>query len=127
VVKIIKIEDWMSKPVTTVKKDDTVFDTVKLMDEHNIGVVAVVDKHKPVGIVTERDILRRVVCKEIDIHTTKVRDIMTDKVVTVHHDASLLEVTRLMSKNNFRRILVVKKEKLVGIVTAKDVIALMSA
>ena len=116
----------MSKPVITVKKDDFVFDTVKLMDKHNIGVVAVVSGGEPVGIVTERDILRRVVCKEIDIHNTKVGEIMTGKVVTVNHDASLLEVTRLMSENNFRRILVVKKRKLVGIVTAKDVIALMS-
>ena len=107
-IRIIKIEEWMSKPVIKVTKETTVYDLVKLMDKHNIGVIPVVNDDKPIGIITERDIIRRVVSKEIDMKNTPVESIMTKDPVTVNHTASLLEVTRLMSKNNFRRLLVVK-------------------
>lgn len=126
-VKIIKIEDWMSKPVKSVTKDLTVRKAIKLMDEGNFGVLPVVENGKPIGIVTERDILRRVAAKDIDMDKSKVEDIMTKNPVTINHDASILEATRLMSENNFRRLLVVKGGKLVGVVTAKDVIEVMSA
>jgi CBS domain-containing protein len=127
VVKIIKIEDWMSKPVKSVTKDLTVRKAIKMMDEGNFGVLPVVENGKPIGIVTERDILRRVAAKDIDMDKSKIEDIMTKNPVTINHDASILEATRLMSENNFRRLLVVKGGKLVGVVTAKDVIEVMSA
>lgn len=116
----------MSKPVSTISKNVPIFEVVKIMDKHNIGCVAVVENEKPIGIVTERDIIRRVVAPKKDLEKTKVADIMTKDPMTVHHDASILEVTRIMSENNFRRVLVVKNGKLVGIVTAKDIIGLTS-
>jgi CBS domain-containing protein len=127
VVKIIKIEDWMSKPVKSVTKDISVRKAIKMMDEGNFGVLPVVENGKPIGIVTERDILRRVAAKNMDMDKTNVEAIMTKNPVTISHDASILEATRLMSENNFRRLLVVKGGKLVGVVTAKDVIEVMSA
>lgn len=126
-VKIIKIEDWMSKPVKSVTKDISVKKAVSIMDQGNIGVLPVVENEKPIGVITERDILRRVIAKEIDMDKTKVESIMTKNPVTIEHDSSILEATRLMSENNFRRLLVVKNGKLVGVVTAKDVIEVMSA
>lgn len=117
----------MSKPVKRVSKDLTVRKAIKMMDEANIGVLPVVENDKPIGIVTERDILRRVVAKNIDLDNTDVEAIMTKNPVTINHDASILEATRLMSENNFRRLLVVKGGKLIGVVTAKDVIEVMSA
>ncbi|MBN1502478.1 CBS domain-containing protein [Candidatus Woesearchaeota archaeon] len=116
----------MSKPVITILKDSSMFDAVKLMDKHNIGCIAVVEKERPIGILTERDIIRRVVAKEKNLKQTKVADIMTKNPVTVNSEASILEVTRIMSENNFRRVLVVKNDKLVGLVTAKDIIGLTS-
>jgi CBS domain-containing protein len=127
VVKIIKIEDWMSKPVKKVTKDLSVRKAIQLMDEGNIGVLPVVENDKPIGIVTERDILRRVAAKDIDMDKTTVETIMTKNPITINNDASILEATRLMSENNFRRLLVVKGGKLIGVVTAKDVIEVMSA
>jgi CBS domain-containing protein len=127
VVKIIKIEDWMTKPVKSVDKDMNLRKAIKIMDENNIGVLPVTKDDKPIGVITERDILRRVVAKDLNIDEKKVEDIMTKNPVTIEADSSILEATRLMSENNFRRLLVVKKSKLVGIVTAKDVIEVMSA
>ncbi len=126
-VKIIKIEDWMSKPVKKVTKDLSVRNAIKIMDENNIGVLPIVENEKPIGVITERDILKRVVAKGIDLDKKTVEDIMTKNPVTIEHDASILEATRLMSENGFRRLLVVKGGKLIGVVTAKDVIEVMSA
>jgi len=128
VIKIIKIEDWMSKPVRSVKKDMSVKKAVEMMDTNNIGVLPVVGENDaPVGVVTERDIIRRVVAKGENWENKVISDIMTENPITIKHDASILEATRLMSENNFRRLLVVKKGKLVGVITAKDVIEVMSA
>jgi CBS domain-containing protein len=126
VVRVIKIEDWMTKRVLTLKKTDTVYKAVKMMDSHNIGVIPVDDNGRPIGIITERDIIRRAVAAELPLKTTKVEQIMTKNPVTVNSTSSILEVAKLMSKNNFRRVIVVKKGKIAGIITAKDIINLMS-
>jgi len=117
----------MSKPVKSVKKTLSLREAIKIMDDDNIGVLPVVEDNKPIGVVTERDILRRVVAKDLDIDKKTVEDIMTKNPITIDHDSSILEATRLMSENNFRRLIVVKNGKLVGLVTAKDVIEVLSA
>lgn len=117
----------MSKPVRKITKDVSVREAVKIMDENNIGVLPVVENDKPIGVITERDILRRVVAKNIDLDKKKAEDIMTKNPITIEHDATILEATRLMSENGFRRLLVVKNGKLVGVVTAKDIIEVLSA
>jgi len=127
VVKIIKIEEWMSKPVKSVSKDMNLKDAIHMMDENNIGVLPVTENNTPVGVMTERDILRKVVAKGANIENMTVEDIMTKNPVTIDSDSSILEATRLMSENNFRRLLVVKNSKLVGLVTAKDIIEVLSA
>jgi CBS domain-containing protein len=127
VVKILKIEDWMSKPVKSTTKETPLRKAIKIMDEFNIGSLPVVENDKPVGVLTERDILRRVVAKDVDVDKKTVADIMTKNPVTIQHDASILEATRMMSENNFRRLLVVKNGKLIGVATAKDIIEVMSA
>jgi CBS domain-containing protein len=128
VVKIIKIEDWMSKPVRRISKDLSLRKAVMLMADNNIGVLPIVDNNDvPIGVVTERDIIRKVVGRDVDIDKTEIEKVMTKNPVTIQHDASILEATRLMSQNNFRRLLVVKGGKLIGIVTAKDIIEVMSA
>ena len=110
---MIHIEEWMSKPVVTSSSDETLKKAISLMDEENIGVLPIVDNGKLRGILTERDILRRVVAKNVNTETMKVVDVMTKDPVTVNHDSSILEVTRLMSENNFRRLIVMKHSKVV--------------
>lgn len=117
----------MSKSVKSVPKTMILRKAIKIMDEDNIGVLPVTKDNKPIGIVTERDILRRVVAKDVNIDEHTIEDIMTKNPVTIKNDSSILEATRLMSENNFRRLLVIKNHKLVGVVTAKDVIEVLSA
>jgi CBS domain-containing protein len=117
----------MSKPVKTCKKEALLRDVINTMDEDNIGVVVVAEGHNVIGVITERDIIRRVVSKDLNIDKIKVEEVMTKHPVTIHHDGSILEATRLMSENNFRRLIVTNKGKLVGLITAKDVIEVLSA
>lgn len=124
---MITIENWMSKPVVTVKPEDTLYNAIKKMVKNSIGDVIVVDdENKPIGIITERDILKRVLAKKMDFLKVKVGDIMTKRIATASTNATFLEVARIMRKGSFRRLPITKNGKIVGIVTARDIIHFMS-
>jgi CBS domain-containing protein len=123
---MIKITDYMTAPVITVKLDDTVRTAAQKMDKHNIGSLVVVENKKPVGIITERDIIRKVLAKKQDIDTTLVSKIMTKKVETITPQGTLVEVASIMKSHTMRRIVVINnKGEVVGIVTSKDLIDIL--
>jgi CBS domain-containing protein len=113
------VKDIMTKSVTTIKVDSSVFEVAELMNSKGIGCLIIVEGEEPVGMVTERDIVRRIVAKKLP-YETRVSEIMTTKLVTVDPDMSLKDAARLMSTNKIRRLPVVKQNKLVGIVVASD-------
>ncbi|MFH1788918.1 MAG: CBS domain-containing protein [Candidatus Altiarchaeota archaeon] len=122
---MFKAKDVMSSPVVWVPPTSRVIEAVKLMVEKNIGCVIVggVNVFLPVeklGILTERDITR-LVADGRDIENMAVAECMSTPFVTVDVDATLVEVSDIMVKHNFRRIPVVYAGKVVGIVTSKDV------
>jgi len=123
---MIKITDYMTKPVITVQADESIRQAAAKMDKNDIGSLVVVDNKAPVGIMTERDIFRKAIAKKLDLDATKVEQIMTKDVKTVTEAATLLEVASLMKQHTMRRIVVVdKKDEVVGIVTSKDLIDLL--
>ncbi|MGA2386846.1 MAG: CBS domain-containing protein [Candidatus Bathyarchaeia archaeon] len=111
----------MTKSVITIDVNRSVFDAAQLMTAKGVGCLVVTDNVVPVGIVTERDFVRRIVaqCASLD---TKVSEIMTKPIVTVDPDVSIKEAARLMSSNKIRRLPVLKQNKLVGIVVATDLV-----
>ena len=84
-----------------------------------VGDVIVVDNEMPMGIVTERDLVRRVIAKERGLDT-KVSDLMSKPLITIGPDASLKEAARKMVKHRIRRLSVLKTHKLVGIIVVSD-------
>jgi CBS domain-containing protein len=114
-----KIKDIMTKDVVSIDINDSVFKAAELMSSNQLGCLVVVDGEMPVGIVTERDIVRRVVAKRLPLNT-KINAVMSKSLITVDPDASLKEAARLMSANKIRRLPVSKDNKLVGIVVAAD-------
>jgi CBS domain-containing protein len=84
-----------------------------------LGCLIVIDKSLPVGIITERDIVRRIVAKRSSLDV-KVLEVMTNTLITVGPDTSLREAARVMSANKIRRLPVLKNDKLVGIVVSSD-------
>ncbi len=109
----------MSKNVVTIDASKTVFDAAELMASCGFGCLIVVIQAFPVGIITERDIVRRVVAKRMPLDS-KVTEVMTKTLITVGPDTSLREAARVMSTNKIRRLPVLKHNKLVGIVVASD-------
>ena len=113
------VKDIMNKDVVTIEANKTVFEAAELMSSEEVGCLIVVIKAFPVGIITERDIVRRIVSKRNSVDL-KVAEFMTKTLITVEPDTSLKEAARVMSTNKIRRLPVLKNNKLVGIVVASD-------
>ncbi len=121
---VSKISDVMTKNVITVKKGSTVIEVVKLMTRHGISCVIVVeDSYKPTGIVTERDMVRRVLNNSLDPRTTKIDEIMSSPVMTMSPGKRITDAINLMQKYHFRRAVIADKgDKLMGILTQSDLL-----
>lgn len=113
------VKDIMTKEVVTIDADHTVYQAAELMNVKGHGCVVIVEGDAPVGIVTERDFVRRIVAKKLS-YDVKVGSIMTKDLIVVEPTLSLKDAARLMSKKKIRRLPVVENKKLVGIVVASD-------
>ncbi|MEM5772041.1 MAG: CBS domain-containing protein [Candidatus Aenigmatarchaeota archaeon] len=120
----IIVADIMNKRPKFVTPNTTVQEAAKIMSEFRIGSVIVIDNGKVVGILTERDILTKLVSKGERPETTLVKDIMTKKVHFINQKASLEDAANMMVKYEIKKLPVIDdNENLVGIITASDIIA----
>lgn len=113
------VKDIMTREVVTIDAGNSVFEAANLMASKGLGCLIVVDNAMPVGILTERDIVRRIVAKRSSVNTL-VSEVMTKALITVDPEVSLKDAARLMSANKIRRLPVLKGNQLVGIVVASD-------
>jgi CBS domain-containing protein len=120
------VKDVMSSPVVTLDEGATSNKVATLMDENGLGCLIVTNKTgKPVGIITERDLVSRVLAKNLKPDTVKAKEIMTSPLVTIEPEATISEAARRMSRLNIRRLGVIYKGNLVGIVSSKDILGVM--
>ena len=118
------VRDVMSSPVITVNEDETVEKVAQLMDKYRLGCIIVTSKDgKPVGIITERDLVVRVLAKNLLSSKLKAKDVMSSPLMTVGPDTTISEAARIMSRLNIRRLGVVYRGELVGIISSKDILA----
>jgi len=121
-VLLLKVEDIMVEGVITIDADALVIKAVRIMNENEIGCLIVTRKGKAIGIITERDLLKRVIGKSKNPKTTKVREIMTKPLIAGHPDMDLEEATKLMFKMKIKKLPVVESEgDLRGLITLTDV------
>jgi CBS domain-containing protein len=113
------VKSLMTKRVLTIESQETVFEAAKLMSQKEVGDLIVVDNEMPVGIVTERDFVRRVMARGKTLDT-KVSDVMSSPLVMISPDASVKEAARKMVKHRIRRLPVLKEHKLMGIIVVSD-------
>jgi CBS domain-containing protein len=116
------IRNIMSKPVITTEETTSARRAAEIMSEKAVGSLIVTRKDKPVGIVTERDILERVVAKGLDASQIQMIDIMTEPLITVKGNLSIIEAIRIMQKKKIRRLIVLEHKKVKGIVTQRDLL-----
>jgi CBS domain-containing protein len=120
------VKDVMTSPVVTVNEDATSNKIAKLMDENKLGCVIITNKaKKPVGIITERDLVKRVLSKNVVPDTIKAEEIMTSPLVTIEPEATISEAARRMSRLDIRRLGVVYKGNLVGVISSRDILGIM--
>jgi CBS domain-containing protein len=115
------VSEIMSKNVRTVRPNSTVTEIVRKMNKFEIGSVVVVEGEKPVGIITERDILRRVLEVTLASEALKAKEIMSAPLITVSDQSTVDEAARIMVDKRIKKMPVVHEGKLVGIVTSTDV------
>ncbi|MCS7094491.1 MAG: CBS domain-containing protein [Thaumarchaeota archaeon] len=119
-----KVRAITRSDVVTIDEDSTVEEAAKLMGSKGIGALAVTRNGRIVGIITERDVLKRVVAEGRDPKLTKVRDVMTSPPITVGPDTTIREAIDLMNRRRIRRLLVEEEGRIVGIFTQRDILAL---
>jgi len=118
------VKDIMTSPVVTIRENETIYKAAQLMDKNDIGCIIVTGKEeKPVGILTERDLIARVLAKNTLPSRVKAGKVMTTPLITINPDETLAEAARKMSKLNIRRLGVIYKGNLEGIISSKDILA----
>jgi len=120
------VKDVMSSPVITVKDVATVDEVAQIMDSQKRGCAIVTDKDgRPLGIITERDLVVRVVARNIKPDTLRAGDVMTSPLITIESDSTLTEAARQMRRLNIRRLGVTYKEQMIGIISSKDILGVI--
>ncbi len=117
----LTVREIMSKDLASVKTTDKVVTAIETMTERDIGSVVVNEGGNPVGILTERDILRKVCPQHLCTVGVTAGEIMSKPLIHIEADAGLGQASSLMTLKDVRRLLVVDKGKVIGIVTQKDV------
>jgi CBS domain-containing protein len=108
--------------VHTIDRKATVFDAIGNMVNHNVGALVVLDGVRPVGMLTERDYLRKIALQGRSSRTTPVGDVMSERLLSVQLDTDVEECMALMTENRIRHLPVFAGGKLFGIVSIGDIV-----
>jgi CBS domain-containing protein len=117
------VKDVMSSPVITIDASKTANRVGQLMEKNNIGCIIVnTEKDNPIGIITEKDLVERVIAKDIHPKAITAKQIMSTPLNTIDSDKSITDAARRMNLLNVRRLPVMHKGSLAGIITSKDIL-----
>jgi CBS domain-containing protein len=116
------VKDIMAVNVVTMPLDASVFQVAKSMSDMDISSVIITDEDRPLGIITEADIVRRVIVLNRDPKTTPASEIMSSPIIHVEPGTPLTDAMRVMAKSNIRRVAVLKNNSLAGIITSRDLL-----
>jgi CBS domain-containing protein len=115
------IKEVMSSDVRTCEPNATVVDVAKVMAKEDVGPIPVVEGGRLVGLVTDRDLVVRVLAEGKDPETTKVGEVASRELVTVSPDEDLDRALKLLAQHQVRRLPVVEGDRVVGIVAQADI------
>ena len=118
-----EIGSYMSTPVLNVDAGASIQDVTTMMEEKNVGSLLVKDGEEYVGIVTERDITRKVVGKVMDVKTEKVSAIMSKPLFTMDGSRPITEANKYMAEHKIRHLAVTEEGKIVGMLSVKDLVS----
>ena len=116
----------MSKDVITICSDETIASAAKIMSENSVSCIVVADNGSVTGILTETDFLKRVAEREKDFDRIKVREIMSSPVESIAPNLSVFDAIRIMEDKHIKRLPILEKKRLVGIVTQTDLVRVVT-
>lgn len=119
-----KIHEVMSRKVFTADCNSSICEVSKIMKENRIGSVVLTRNNKPASIITEQDVVRKVVSEGKDPEKTAAGDIAEKELISIESMRDICDAMTLMGNNEIKHLPVIDKNKLEGIITAKDVIKL---
>lgn len=114
----------MTEKVVTATPNTTVAQAAKIMAERGVGSIIITRSKKPLGILTERDLLMKVISVDLKPSSVRVGKIMSKPIITIDPNADITEAARVMVRNRIRRLPVIERSKLIGILTASDFTAI---
>lgn len=115
------VKEIMTKNVVIVPSKKTVYTASLLYKDLKIGSILISDNGKINGIITERDIIERTICEKKNPEKTKVSEIMTKKIISIHPLDTVEEALDKMKRNNIKKLPVIKNDKVAGIITITDI------
>ncbi len=118
----VLVRDIMNSPVVSASPNDTIRNIAKKMKEEKIGSIVIMEKDKPVGIVTDWDIVSNGLTRDVKPSQIKAKEVM-QSIHTIESEESITEAARQLRKHNIKRLGVVYKNRLAGIISSSDVIA----
>ena len=116
------VKEVMNTNVKTIEPDSTVQKAAKEMNKYGIGSLGVVKNENMRGIITERDMLKRIVATARDSAKTKVKQIMIKRVIMIDPEAHLSDAVDVMNQHGIKKLPVLHEKSLVGIITATDIV-----
>lgn len=119
---MLSLDRIMSSPIITISKEKSAEEAAKMMKDRSISCIIMTDNGVPVGIATEKDFVHRLVAKNKKPSAVKIEAIMSKKLITLDINSDIFSVSKTMDKNNIRRVLITENNKVVGIVTSKDIL-----
>lgn len=123
----IKVGDAMTKGVICVDVKDTVHYAAEVMEKNDISSVIVTEKGNGVGMITEHDILTKIVVKSKDPKRTTCSEIMTSPLITINPEITIDDAARVMRNNNIRRLVVAQRDKIIGVLSEFDIVGIEPA
>jgi signal-transduction protein with cAMP-binding, CBS, and nucleotidyltransferase domain len=119
------VKDVMIGELATLDVSTSIKNAAKLMDEKNIGCIIVTKNQLPVGILTERDFVKRIAAKEKSL-TSPLEEVMSSPLIEINPDETVWEAAQIMKTNNIHKLPVMKDNKIIGIVTTTDLVKICS-
>jgi len=116
------VEGIMKSPVVTIDSESSITEVAKVMARNHVGGLVVTIEDKPAAMVTERDILEKIVATGADASKIPVKRIMNKPLITVRRNLSIIEAIMLMRRKKVRRLPILEEGRLIGIVTERDLL-----
>jgi CBS domain-containing protein len=116
------VKDLMNPDVASIDHESSVLDAALLMKKRNVSCLVVTKNKKPSGIITERDLVRRIICEEKSAADTKTGEVMSTPLIAVSPLMSLEEAADVLNKGKIKKLGVVSGDKLEGVITATDIL-----